>query len=121
MNIREALPADNDELQQLQAKCPQGKTIIVSIVNTPDFFARAKAYRFYKIFVASEDNRIIGSAACAIRKGVLNGEVNRIGYEFQYFTSPDFRGRGVAKQLHKQIEDYLSKTILLTACRIFIK
>ena len=109
MDIREALPADNDELQQLQAKCPQGKTIIVSIVNTPDFFSRAKAYRTYKIFIASEDNRIIGSAACAIRKGVFNGEVKRIGYEFQYFTSPDFRGRGVAKQLHKQIEDYLSK------------
>ncbi|MDO9123993.1 MAG: GNAT family N-acetyltransferase [Deltaproteobacteria bacterium] len=109
MNIREALPADNDELQKLQAKCPQGRTIIVSIVNTPDFFARAKAYRSYKIFVAFEDDRIIGSAACAIRDGTLNGNLNRIGYEFQYFTSPDCRGRGVAKQLHKQIEDYLSK------------
>jgi len=109
MNIREALPTDNDELQQLQAKCPQGRTIIVSIVNTPDFFARAKAYRSYKIFVASEENRIIGSAACAIRNGLFNGKLSRIGYEFQYFTSPDFRGRGIAKQLHKQIEDVLLK------------
>ncbi len=109
MNIREATPEDNQELQKLQAKCPQGRTIIVSIVNTPDFFARAKAYRSYKIFVASEDDRIIGSAACAIRDGMLNGKISRIGYEFQYFTSSDCRGRGVAKQLHKQIEDYLSK------------
>lgn len=101
MYIREALPVDNDELQQLQAKCPQGRTIIVSILNTPDFFARAKAYRSYKIFIASEDNRMIGSAACAIRNGMINGKLTRIGYEFQYFTSPDFRGRGVAKQLHK--------------------
>lgn len=109
INIREATPDDNQRLQQLQGKCPQGRTIIVSIVNTPDFFARAKAYRSYKIFIASEDDRIIGSAACAIRNGVINGKLTRIGYEFQYFISPDFRGKGAAKQLHKQIEEYLLK------------
>ncbi len=109
IHIREATPDDNGGLQQLQAKCPQGRTIIVSIVNTPDFFARAKAYRSYKIFVASEDDRIVGSAACAIRNGIINGKPTRIGYEFQYFISPDFRGKGVAKGLHKQIEEYLLK------------
>jgi RimJ/RimL family protein N-acetyltransferase len=29
-----------------------------------------------------------------------------VGYEFQYFTSPDCRGKGVARQLHKHIEHY---------------
>jgi len=109
MNIREATLEENSQLQGLQAKCPQGRTIIVSIVNTPDFFARAKAYRFSKIFIATEDNRIIGSAACATRNGMINGTLQRIGYEFQYFTSPDYRGKGVARQLHKQIEEVLFK------------
>lgn len=49
MYIREATPDDNKELQELQAKCPQGKTLIVSTVNTPDFFARVKAYESYMI------------------------------------------------------------------------
>jgi hypothetical protein len=58
MNIREATSDDNQKLQEFQAKCPQGKTLIVSIVNTPDFFARAKAYESYMVFVAHEENRI---------------------------------------------------------------
>ena len=57
MNVREAVAEDNDELQELQAKCPQGTTLVVSTVNTPDFFARAKAYESYKVFVACEGQR----------------------------------------------------------------
>ncbi|PIX25402.1 MAG: hypothetical protein COZ69_03395 [Deltaproteobacteria bacterium CG_4_8_14_3_um_filter_45_9] len=66
--IRQATPEDNDQLQELQGKCPQVKKLIVSIVNTPDFFARAKAYESYRVFVACEENRIIGSHACGIRE-----------------------------------------------------
>ena len=33
MNIREATSDDNQKFQELQAKCPQGKTLIVSIVS----------------------------------------------------------------------------------------
>ena len=43
MHIREAAHDDNHELQELQAKCPMGTTLILTTVNTPDFFARAKA------------------------------------------------------------------------------
>ncbi len=107
MNIREALPEDNKDLQELQAKCPQGKSLIVSIVNTPDFFARAKSYESYKVYVACENKWMIGSAACGMRKAIINGDIRQVGYEFQYFISPDFRGKGVAKQLHKHIEDHL--------------
>jgi len=61
MNIREATPKDNHELQGLQAKCPQGSKFVVSLINTPDFFARAKAYGSSKVYVASGEERIIGS------------------------------------------------------------
>jgi GNAT superfamily N-acetyltransferase len=109
MNIREATIEDNLELQELQSKCPQGKTLIVSIVNTPDFFARAKAYKSYKVFVACEDKQIVGSAACATREAFLNGTIRRVGYEFQYFTSPHDRGKGIARQLHKQIGNHFNQ------------
>jgi len=45
MEIRPANENDNAALQVLQAKCPQGTTLIVAAVNTPDFFARVKAYK----------------------------------------------------------------------------
>jgi GNAT superfamily N-acetyltransferase len=108
MHIREAGAEDNDELQELQAKCPVGRTLIVSTVNAPDFFARAKAYESYKVFVACEGDRIIGSAACAMRNGVLGGEIRRVGYHFQAFVSPEHQRQGVGTLLHRHIEDYLA-------------
>ena len=109
MHIREAILEDNAELKELQAKCPQGTTLMVSNVNTPDFFARAKGYESYKVFVACEGDRIIGSGACAIRNGRVNGDLCRIGYEFQVFTSPKHRNKGVARELLQHIEEYLTQ------------
>jgi len=107
MHIRESAFEDNEELQNLQAQCPQGTSLVVSTVNTPDFFARVKAYESYKVYVACENSRIIGSGACAIRKGTIAGNIERIGYEFQYFISPEYRRKGVARRLLQHIEDYL--------------
>jgi len=107
MHIREALLEDNNELQELQAKCPQGTTLIVSTVNTPDFFARVKAYESYKVIVACEEGRIVGSHAWAIRDVFLDGQLNRIGYSFQTFISPNHRKKGLAKHLLQYMEDQL--------------
>lgn len=109
MYIREAVSGDSDELQALQERCPQGSSLIVSTVNTPDFFARAKAYESYKVYVACEDNRILGSGACAIREAIVNGNLRRVGYEFQYFTSPDHRRRNIARQLRQHVEKHLTQ------------
>lgn len=109
MDIREARPADNAKLQELQADCSQGTDLIVSVVNTPDFFARAKAYESCKVFVACEGVRIIGSAACVIRNGVVSGETRRVGYWFQAFVAPDHRRKGVASRLHQYREDYATQ------------
>ena len=108
IEVREALPEDNAELQAVQSICPQGTTLIVSTVNTPDFFARAKAYESYKVYVALEDRHIIGSAACALRKGLVNGNLRQIGYLFQAFVSPQYRRKGVVSRLIKKCEDYIT-------------
>ena len=109
MYIREATTKDNENLQNLQAQCPMGASLIVSQINTPDFFARAKAYERHNVYVACDDNQIIGSAASAIREAIINGRLKRIGYEYQYFTSPNNRRKGAAVMLHQYIEDYFKK------------
>jgi len=109
MYIREAFPEDSIALQQLQAMCPQGTSLIVTSVNTPDFFARVKAYEKFKVFVACEGSNIIGSAACAIRNAAFQESTKRIGYEFQYFTSPQYRRKGISSKLRQRIEEYLSQ------------
>ena len=78
MDIREANPDDNNELIKLQEKCPQGIDLIASVINTPDFFARAKAYEWYKVFIAYEGKHILGSTACGVKNAVVNGEVRRV-------------------------------------------
>ena len=109
MDIREAVPDDNDELIKLQAKCPQGTDLIVSVVNTPDFFARAKAYESYKVFIAHEGKHILGSTACGVKNAVVNGEVRRVGYGFQAIVAPEHRRKGIASQLHQHREDYAAQ------------
>jgi len=107
MYIREATQNDTEALQQLQARCPQGTTLVVSTVNTPDFFARVKAYSDYRVYVAIEDNRIVGSTACALRSAMVNAKEEKVGHVFQTFVGPDYRGRRIAGQMHQVREEYL--------------
>ena len=109
MEIRPANENDNAALQVLQAKCPQGTTLMVSTINTPDFFARVKAYKDYKVYVACENERIIASAACGIRDAVVNGQVVKIGHQFQAFVHPEYRGRRIAAELTQIREQYLKQ------------
>jgi GNAT superfamily N-acetyltransferase len=109
MDIREAALDDNDALQELQAKCPQGTDLIVTVVNTPDFFARAKAYESYKVYIAYEGNHILGSAACGIKNAIVNGEVRRVGYGFQTFVASEYRRKGVASQLYQHRENFAAQ------------
>lgn len=109
MDIREAVPSDNHELQAVQARCPQGTSLVVSAVNKPDFFARARAYETSRVLVACENDRIIGSAACALRKAVVSDEPAVVGYLFQAFVAPEHRRKGVASQLLRERENYLAE------------
>lgn len=121
MHIREATQSDNEELQQLQARCPQGTTLIVSAVNMPDFFARVKAYSDYKVYVAVEDNRIVGSTACALRSAMVSGTEEKVGHVFQAFVDPDYRGRRIAGQMHQAREEYLRQNRAVLAYSIIIE
>lgn len=109
MHIREALPTDNHELQAVQARCSQGTNLVVSTLNRPDFFARAKAYETSRVLVAYEDDQIIGSAACAVRKAVVSGKPAMVGYLFQAFVAPEQRRKGIATQLLRERENYLAE------------
>ena len=107
MEIREAVPEDNDALKKLQAQCPQGTDLIVSVINTPDFFARAKVHESYKVYVACEGDTIIASHACALRNALVNSKLSRIGYSFQTFVHPNHRKKNIAKYLLQSMEDHL--------------
>jgi GNAT superfamily N-acetyltransferase len=108
IRVREATVFDGARLQAVMARCPQGKDLTVTLVNTPDFFCRAKIYQRTKVFLAEADGEIAGSAAVAVRDLFVGGEPRRVGYEYQFFTAPEHRRRGVAQRLRQAIEEYLA-------------
>jgi len=109
MHIREAKLEDSKELQNLQSQCSQGTSLIVSIVNIPDFFTRLKCYDKCKTFVACDDDndRIVGALSCAVHDANVNGKPMKIGFEFLAFVLPYRRRKGIAKMLRKETENYL--------------
>ena len=108
IEIREATARDGQALQELQARCPQGTTLVVQTVNAPDFFDRMRAYPEGKVFIAMDNNTILGSMACALREANIGGERVRVGYQFQGFTAPEARRRKVAAALLEHGHKYLA-------------
>ncbi len=107
MTIRPARDEDNQALQELQARCPQGTSLRVSTVNIPDFFARVKAYPRTRVLVAEDGGRIVGSAAAAVRWARVGETVVPVGYQFQAFVDLDWRRKGVADALLDGLDQYL--------------
>ncbi|MFN0071974.1 MAG: GNAT family N-acetyltransferase [Chloroflexota bacterium] len=107
MEIRDADQSDNDALQALQSRCPQGSSLVVTTVNTPDFFARIKAYPQYRVLVATDQARIVGSTAVGIRPAWLGEQQSRVGYVCQVFVDPAVRRQGIAGALISAAGEYL--------------
>ncbi len=68
----------------------------------------------YRAFVAEAEDlerQIVGSASCqrfaGLYPNILEASYRQDGYIWGVYVEPDFRGRGIAKQLTTQAVDYL--------------
>jgi len=117
MYIRKATPDDNAELIELQTKCSQGTTIIVSTVNTPDFFARAKVYEDYMVYFAhglyTYDNSVKLHSVSLVRLLLC---VCSIGY-LLYFYYHEF-SRLERGKTHQNVDDTMVDIVL--RCSLFV-
>jgi GNAT superfamily N-acetyltransferase len=105
---REATQLDGSVLQQIMTNASQGSDgLRLTLITVPDFFGRARLYESAETFVAEADGALAGSAAYTVREQRIGGRVRRVGYEFQYFTSPDHRRMGAAARLRERIEQAL--------------
>jgi len=104
IRIREAREGDNDALIELQKQCPQGTNLVLGIDSSPDYFARCKPFKDWHVFVACEDDSIIGSAAYAINETLVGGVQLKTAYEYGFMVDPHHRRRGIAVKLQKHIE-----------------
>ena len=109
VEVREATWNDNEALLELQKKCPMGVDFVVAIDGSPDYFARSKPYENWHVFVAVENQQIIGSIACAIQNTRIQENPVTAAYLYGVMVDPAKRRAGIASQLQKYVEDYATK------------
>ncbi len=103
--IREATERDNDALNELQKKCPAGTSLVLGVDSSPDYFARSRPFRDWHVFVASENDIIVGSAAFAVSDTYVEGRKIKTAYEYGFVVDPLHRRKGIAEKLQGHIED----------------
>ena len=98
--IRDATPADNDQLLELSAACAMVGEMSLRIDRAPDFFAlnRLEGDR-WQLGVAEAADRMVGCIAFSERRAFVNGRERRIGYVGDLKVHPDFRNTQIADAL----------------------
>ena len=102
--IREAAERDNDALNELQKKCPGGTSLVLGVDSSPDYFARSRPFKDWHVFVAVENDVIIGSAAFAVNDTYVEGTQIKTAYEYGFVVDPLHRRKGIAEKLQGHIE-----------------
>ena len=104
LHIREATHGDNQQLIELQRKCPMGSDLLLQLDGSPDFFNRSRGYKDWTILVAEENQQIIGSAGVAVQEKTIDDSLYQGVYEYGFMVDPEQRRRGIASKLQESIE-----------------
>jgi ribosomal protein S18 acetylase RimI-like enzyme len=102
VSIRVADDADNAELLDLEKMCPQGTSLVLQFDRSPDFFLRSRVYDNYKIYVAEEEGKIVGTVGATLKEFNMGEEVVKGFYIYDLRVHPTFRGRGIGSKLVQQ-------------------
>jgi GNAT superfamily N-acetyltransferase len=102
--VREADESDNDSLNELQKKSPMGTKLVLGVDSSPDYFARSRTFQDWHVYVAVDDDKIVGSAAVAIKDTCFESREVKAAYEYGFIVDPLHRRRGIAERLQKHIE-----------------
>ncbi len=102
--IREAIEGDNDALNELQKKCPMGTSLVLGVDSSPDYFARSRPFKDWRVLVAVENDTIVGSAACALSDTYVEGRQFKTAYEYGFIVDSLHRRKGIAEKLQRHIE-----------------
>jgi hypothetical protein len=94
--VRQATPADNAALLALDRRCVVAGVAPVAFERSPDFFARSRPYRCWRVFVAEGETGLMGVGAMALKGVLIGGALVQAGYFFDLRVAPEVRRMGVA-------------------------
>jgi len=90
LRIREATPADNEALLQLENQSPQGTGISI-LIDREDYFYRSRLHDRTKVLIAEENGELVGIMAFAIKEVLLHGEKDRVAYFYDLRGEASYR------------------------------
>lgn len=108
IQIREASSEDNLALIELTQQSPMQGIISLRIDRNPDFFGLLGLRGANTVFVATQNDQIIGSFSDSIKKVWLNGKESTVHYLADLKILPAFRGGSAAVKLVKAMNAYLN-------------
>jgi hypothetical protein len=89
-SIREAAPSDDDALLRLEADSPQGTGISI-LVDREDYFYRSRMHHQARVLLATENGRIVGVMAFAVKEVLLRGTPDRVAYFYDLRADAEYR------------------------------
>lgn len=107
MLIRRSSFEDNEGLLKLTKACPMDGLIKLRIDRNPDFFSLLKLKGEYLLFVAEENNQIIGAIAFIEKLAYINRKPQLTGYISDLKILPEHRNTLVAIRLVREIDDLI--------------
>ncbi len=105
--VRIASVKDNDQLIALIAEAAMPGDIGLLIDRKPDYFALSGIRGSTTVFVAEDNNKIIGTVSVSKQEVFVGGEIVPLHYVGDFRVSTKYQRRGVGMQLCNAMAEYI--------------
>ncbi len=107
VRFREATDEDNQQLIQLTATAGMAGDVGLRIDRKPDFFALLKMRGTTKVYIAEENDKIIGSICVSPQEVYVGGKIVPLCYIGDFKVAEEYRNKGIGLQLCNTVADYV--------------
>ena len=98
---------DNQQLLELTASTSMQGDISILIDRQPDFFKLLENRGETKVFVALDEDRIIGSLSVSFQRVYVGGEILPVQYIGDFKVHESYRNKGIGLMLCNEMADYV--------------
>ncbi len=110
ITYRLATPSDNQQLLELTSGAGMDGEISLRIDRQPDFFRLLKLRGESKVFVAVDNDTIIGSVCVSLQQVFVGGQIFPVQYIGDLRVAKSFRNNGVGLLLCNEAANYVLST-----------
>ncbi len=107
IKYRLATYEDNQQLITLTASTGMAGETAIRIDRNPDFFSLLKMRGETKVFIALDDDTIIGSLCVTLQQVYVGGQVFPLQYIGDFKVAVAYRNQGIGLQLCNEMADYV--------------